>query len=149
MKLFDNIRLWIENNTALAYSFIRIFFGVALLVRGIILFSDTASIVKLAGGDRIYWWYSYITIAHIIGGFLLVLGLLTRLASLIQIPILFGAVFLIHLKQGLLSVGQSLELSVLVLVLLLIYFFFGSGTLAVDWYLKKKKMGEAVVVAES
>lgn len=149
MKLFDNIRLWIENNSTLAYSFIRIFFGTALLIRGIILLSDPASITKLAGEDRIYWWYSYITIAHVVGGFLLAIGFFSRLASLLQIPILFGAVFLIHLKQGLLSVGQSLELSVLVLVLLLIYFIFGSGVLAVDKYLAKGKSNGVSVVKDS
>ena len=105
------------------------------------LFSDPDTITRLAGEERIYWWYSYITIAHIAGGLLLAIGFLTRLAAFIQIPILFGAVFLIHLKQGLLSVGQSLELSVLVLVLLLIYFIFGSGSLSLDWRFKKKKLG--------
>ena len=79
-----------------------------------------------------------------IGGLSLALGLLTRLGSLLQIPVLFGAVFLVHLKQGLLSVGQSLELSVLVLILLLLYFIFGSGVLSVDNYLKKKKLIDSV-----
>jgi len=129
----------LDNNSSLAYSLIRIFLGTALFVRGILLFSDPDTIARLAGEDRTYWWYSYITIAHTAGGFLLAIGFLTRLAALIQIPILLGAVFLIHLKQGLLSVGQSLELSVLVLVLLLVYFIFGSGSLGVDWKLKKNK----------
>ncbi len=135
----ENFWSILDNNSSLAYSLIRIFLGTALFVRGILLFSDPDTITRLAGEERIYWWYSYITIAHIAGGFLLAIGFLTRLAAFIQIPILFGAVFLIHLKQGLLSVGQSLELSVLVLVLLLIYFIFGSGSLSVDWRIREKK----------
>ncbi len=140
MKFITKTILWLDNNTNTAYSLIRAFLGVALFIRGIILASDPASITSLAGEDKIYWWYSYITVAHLIGGFSLAVGLLTRLGSLLQIPILFGAVFLIHLKQGLLSVGQSLELSVLVLVLLLIYFVFGSGKLSFDDRIKKKKL---------
>lgn len=135
----ENFWSILDNNSSLAYSLIRIFLGTALFVRGILLFSDPDTITRLAGEERIYWWYSYITIAHIAGGLLLAIGFLTRLAAFIQIPILFGAVFLIHLKQGLLSVGQSLELSVLVLVLLLIYCIFGSGSLSVDWRLREKK----------
>lgn len=138
MKIFNNTIQWLESNNGLAYSFIRIFLGTALFIRGLIMFSNPAAIVTLAGEDRTYWWFSYITISHISGGILLAIGLFTRLASFIQIPVLVGAVFLIHLKQGLLSVGQSLELSVLVLVLLLIYFVFGAGRLSVDEYRRKK-----------
>ena len=143
MKFINDIILWLNKNTNVAYSLIRIFLGVALFIRGIILASDPAVITTLAGEDKIYWWYSYITIAHLIGGLSLALGLLTRLGSLLQIPVLFGAVFLVHLKQGLLSVGQSLELSVLVLVLLIIYFVFGSGAISVDNSLKKKKLTDS------
>lgn len=139
MKFLSDIKLWLDNNSDLAYGLIRLFLGVALFVRGWILASDPASITRLAGEDKIYWWYSYITIAHIIGGLSLAVGLLTRLGALLQIPILFGAVFLVHLKQGLLSVGQSLELSVLVLVLLLTYFVFGPGALSFDRRIFKKK----------
>lgn len=139
MNKFNSMLQWLEANNSLAYSFIRIFLGTALFIRGWIMFFDPATIAALAGEDKTYWWFSYITIAHLAGGFLLAIGFLTRLASLIQIPILIGAVFLIHLKQGLLSVGQSLELSVLVLVLLLIYFVFGHGRLSVDGYIAKRK----------
>ncbi len=144
MKFINDIILWLNKNTNVAYSLIRIFLGVALFIRGIILASNPAVITTLAGEDKIYWWYSYITIAHLIGGLSLALGLLTRLGSLLQIPVLFGAVFLVHLKQGLLSVGQSLELSVLVLVLLIIYFVFGSGAISADNSLKKKKLADSV-----
>ena len=139
MKFISENFFWLDNNTSLAYALIRAFLGIALFVRGWILISDPAAMIELAGEDKIYWWYSYITITHLVGGFLLAIGFFTRLASLLQIPILYGAVFMIHLKQGLLSVGQSLELSVLVLMLLLLYFIFGSGVLSVDNYLKKKK----------
>ena len=141
MKFISEKFFWLDNNTSLAYALIRAFLGIALFVRGWILISDPAAMIELAGEDKIYWWYSYITITHLVGGFLLAIGFFTRLASLLQIPILYGAVFMIHLKQGLLSVGQSLELSVLVLMLLLLYFIFGSGVLSVDNYLKKKKAG--------
>ena len=139
MKFANKMFQWLDKNNNLAYALIRAFLGIALFVRGWILISDPAAMIELAGEDKIYWWYSYLTITHLIGGFLLAIGFFTRLASLLQIPILYGAVFMIHLKQGLLSVGQSLELSVLVLMLLLLYFIFGSGVLSVDNYLKKKK----------
>lgn len=142
MKLFSDILHWFETHNGLAYSLIRIFLGFALFIRAWILISDPAVTIELAGTDKLYWWYSYISIAHLIGGFLLILGLVTRLAALLQIPILVGAVFFVHFRQGLVTTGQSLELSVLVLILLIIYFLFGSGVLAVDKHIAKKKSGE-------
>lgn len=149
MKLFSKILHWIESNNNIAYSLIRIFLGVALFVRGWVLISNPGAIIQLAGADQWYWWYSYITIAHLIGGLSLTLGLFTRYGALLQIPILFGAVFIVHFKQGLMTGGQSLELSVLVLVLLLIYFIFGSGVLAVDKYFAKGKSNGVSVVKDS
>ncbi len=139
MKPIDNLVKWFDENNSLAYSFIRIFLGIALFVRGIILSSDPQTITQWVGANQWYWWYSYIIVIHIIGGVLLAIGLVSRLAAFLQIPVLIGAVFFIHLKQGLMRVEQSLELSVLVLILLVIFFLFGSGDLALDKYIAKRK----------
>jgi hypothetical protein len=53
------------------------------------------------------------------------------------VPILFGAVFVVHSSGGLLNPGQSLEFSALVLALLVVYFIFGSGELSVDRLLRE------------
>jgi len=139
MKIVNEIVEWLNTNNDLAYSIIRIFLGAALFVRGLILLSDPAKISELAGLNNLYWWFSYITIIHIVAGLLLTVGLLTRIAALLQIPILAGAVFFIHLDQGLMSGEQSLELAVLVLVLLILYFIFGSGTLSLDHFFAGRK----------
>lgn len=143
MKLFHDIIIWFDKNNNIAYSLIRIFCGAALLVRGIIFVSNPDTIIELAGTEKLYWWYSYITIAHLIGGTMLLVGFFTRLSALIQIPILFGAVFIIHLNEGLIAHGQSLELSALILLLLTTYFLFGSGTLSLDNYLLNRKSGDS------
>jgi putative oxidoreductase len=82
----------------------------------------------------------YIVPAHLVGGLLLVLGLLTRLAALVQIPILLGAVFYLHLPQLMVmnvESRQSLELSALVLFLTCLIFLHGSGRLSLDHVLDK------------
>ncbi len=149
MNLFTKTLHWIESNNKLAYSLIRIFLGVALFVRGIVLISDPGAITRLAGAHQFYWWYSYITIAHLVGGLSLAIGLFARFGALLQIPILFGAVFIVHFKQGLMTGGQSLELSALVLVLLFIYFIFGSGVLSIDNYIAKRRSRENQVTSST
>ena len=54
------------------------------------------------------------------------------MAAAAQVPLLLGAVFLIHWQEGLMQPGQSLELAGLVLVLLLVFTIFGSGSLSLD-----------------
>ena len=132
MKKFNDLLIWFNTKHELAYSLIRIFLGIALLVRGLVLLLNPAAITSLAGGREDYWWYSLIMVAHVFGGIFLTIGFQTRLAALLQLPIIIGAVFFIHLKEGLISVGQSLELSVLVMFLLFIYFLFGAGQLSFD-----------------
>jgi uncharacterized membrane protein YphA (DoxX/SURF4 family) len=134
---FNNLFGWFNSKLEFAYSAIRVFLGLALLIRGVVLFSNPHIITSLAGGHEDYWWYSLVMVAHIFGGLFLTVGFQARIASLVQLPILFGAVFFLHLKDGLASVGQSLELSTLVLFLLTIYFLFGAGPLSFDNKTKK------------
>jgi putative oxidoreductase len=71
--------------------------------------------------------------------FLLAIGLITRIAALIQVPILFGAIFFVHMQQGLFSRQQDLEFVILVLFLLLMFAVYGGGRLSVDYVLEKRR----------
>lgn len=73
----------------------------------------------------------YVIIAHGLGGALLVLGVFTRWAALANLPIMAGAFFLVHLKQGF-FVGKDggFEFVMLVLAANLAQVFLGAGALA-------------------
>jgi uncharacterized membrane protein YphA (DoxX/SURF4 family) len=81
----------------------------------------------------------YVVLAHLCGGFLMAIGLVTRIAALAQVPVLFGAVFFVHLEEGLFSRGQNLEFAILVLFLVSLVFVHGPGRWSVDHYLFAKK----------
>ena len=68
-----------------------------------------------------------IAFAHILGGVLLVLGMLTRFACLIQIPVLLGAIIFVNAKQGIWTPFSELWLSILVLLLLIYFLVIGNG----------------------
>ncbi|RLD20540.1 MAG: DoxX family protein [Bacteroidetes bacterium] len=126
MKSFNDTIDSLNNNQNSAYAFIRTFIGIALFVRGYLLFSDPEAIMKLVGDDQLHMWFSYVTIGHLVGGFFMAIGVFTRLGALIQIPLLAGAVFVVH-DKSLLQGSQSLELAVLVLFLLVVCFIYGGG----------------------
>ena len=80
----------------------------------------------------------YVVLAHLFGGLLMALGLLTRVAALVHIPVLLAAVFYIYLpKMIFLEPRQSLEFSSLVLFLLLLFAAFGAGRWLLDHYLSR------------
>jgi uncharacterized membrane protein YphA (DoxX/SURF4 family) len=85
----------------------------------------------------------YVVFAHILGGPLIAFGLFTRIVSLIQIPILIGAVIFVNYPKGFLSMGNhmELEISVVVLVGLVVFIIFGAGKYSID--AKRRREAEA------
>ncbi|MNE72083.1 hypothetical protein D3C80_1679950 [compost metagenome] len=75
---------------------------------------------------------------HLVGGILITIGLLTRFAAVIQIPILIIAVFFVNLSRGFSVLNNELWLSILVLLLLVLFWVVGSGPLSVDQAMKKR-----------
>lgn len=49
----------------------------------------------------------YLIVAHGLGGILLILGLLVRWAALANIPIMAGALWFVHLRQGFFILGDK------------------------------------------
>jgi len=70
---------------------------------------------------------NFIAFAHLLGGFLLVLGLLTRFACILQIPILIGAIVLINSSGDVFKPFSELTLSILILLLLIFFLIVGNG----------------------
>ena len=70
----------------------------------------------------------YLIVAHGLGGICLVLGVLVRWAALVNIPIMAGALFLVHLRQGF-FVGRDggYEYVLLVLGATIAQAFLGAG----------------------
>ena len=132
------------DNPALGLDILRIYTGLALLVRAGLFFARPDALTPYL--ERTGHWAipvavaHYVVLAHAAGGVLLMLGLCTRWAALAQAPILLGAVLFVHLEEGLLSAGQSLELSSLVFVILLVIGVFGPGRLSADYYLEQRAL---------
>ncbi|PEN13450.1 DoxX subfamily protein [Longibacter salinarum] len=138
MSTYRSIVDWIQSHQEVVLDIIRVYLGVGLLVRGGLFISQTSGISSLVDMSQFDIASAaivhYVTFAHLIGGLLLAVGLLTRIAALAQIPVLVGAVFFVHLNEGLLSANQSLEFSALVLFLLVVVFVFGPGRWSADYY---------------
>jgi uncharacterized membrane protein YphA (DoxX/SURF4 family) len=121
----------LEGKQNMAYAYIRIFLGLAMAIRGLILITNPDSMSQLVSEQQMYLGYAAVAMVHLVGGVFLAIGFFPRLASLLLIPVLMGAVFVVHAGEGLMTAGQSLELAVMVLFLLVIFAVFGPGPLAI------------------
>ena len=123
---------------------IRIYLGIALFFKGIHFMIHPQDLVYfLNQGDLnvIEAFVShYVISAHLIGGLMLGIGLLSRVGAAIQLPVLSGALGLVHSKESLFSTTQNIELTTLVLFLLLIYCVIGSGNLSLDYHVVKEDL---------
>lgn len=133
---------WLKNNRAMAVEALRIYFGMSLFFKGLWFISNPAQAhIYMEMIDLPFLPFlsiHVIAFAHLAFGLLLALGCITRIASLIQVPILLGAVFFVHWPKEALFMNQDLEYVILVLVLLLFFSIYGGGSLSVDHKLFKK-----------
>lgn len=150
----DSKRAWWQD-PSVGLDLIRIYLGVGLMVRGAMFISRHDVLVDFL--QRTNTWFvplaaaQYVVAAHLCGGILLALGLGTRLAAAVQIPPLLGAVLFVHIGEGLLTAGQSLEFAALVLAMLTAFSVFGAGRLSLDAWLtarNERDQGESLEAAK-
>jgi len=139
----NSLLSWCKENRDMAVEALRIYLGLGLIIKGVQFISDDELAAEFINQTTIpfveYFSIHIVITVHIAGGVLLALGLITRVAALIQVPILFGAVFFVHLQQGLFTKAQNLEFVILVLFLLLFFTVYGGGRLSLDEVLDRRK----------
>ncbi len=135
MERFESLLRSDEGRQRLALDALRIYLGIGLVVRGALFISKPNLVTELLASHGFFWPMvvaHYVAIAHLAGGLMLALGFMTRLAALAQLPALLGAVLFVHLRDGLFTQGQGLELSALVFVMLAAVAVVGAGPLSID-----------------
>jgi uncharacterized membrane protein YphA (DoxX/SURF4 family) len=120
---------------------IRIYLGFALFAKGVAFVMQGMHVLeemtaRVGFADAVL--AHYVVGAHIAGGLLLAIGLATRVAALVQVPVLLGAVLFVHGDEGLFTQAMRLELSLLVLFLLVLFSLVGSGRLSADQYVFRR-----------
>ena len=142
MNSLQRLDAWNERQQLNAILVLRLALGLLLLFKGLHFISHTPELeALLANGpftEEAQWLAGYVTWSHLFGGVMIMLGLLTRIAVLIQLPVLIGAVFFINAGHGIMTVDAQLGLSIIVLVLLIFFLWAGGGAISMDRYLKTK-----------
>lgn len=146
MTVIQKIEHWGDLHHAKWLDIIRIVLGLLIFTKGIAIVSNTTALQDLLLQNNVFGFSGMmaslavhiIGFVHLVGGILITLGLLTRFAVVIQIPILLCAVLFVNISRGFSAVNSELWLSLIVLLLLVLFWVVGSGPFSVDHQMKRK-----------
>lgn len=133
MTLLQRIGHWGDTHHPKWIDIIRILLGVFLFYKGIEFLEDMSTMTNMIASRISFNSFGLlllghlIVFAHLLGGVLLVFGMLTRFAALIQIPILLGAIIFINAPAGIWQPFSELLISIVVLLLLIYFLIAGNG----------------------
>lgn len=148
MSTLQHIRQWSAAHHPRWLVIVRIGLGLFLFAKGINFMQDSALLEQLIYGkshlaeNTTHWLPIIITWANLLGGFMLMVGLWTRLMCLLQLPILFGAIIDIDAQKSGFGAGPELGLAILALILVIFFLIEGSGPLSLDGYFERNRRDE-------
>ena len=147
MNLVQKVEHWGDLHHAKWLDVIRVILGLIILSKGIEFASQVGSQQGLLFPSNSFGFSALasmviihiVALAHLVGGLLIAVGLLTRLAVVIQMPILLGAIFFVNLSKNFAFFNSELWLSIIVFMLLVLFWIVGSGPYSVDNMIKAKQ----------
>ncbi|GAB3330435.1 hypothetical protein GCM10027299_35100 [Larkinella ripae] len=141
MNVLQRVEHWGDAHHPAWIDALRIMLGIILFLKGISFIGDTEHLYSLVGNKQFgltpVFVVHYVAFTHIVGGLLIAMGCLTRLAILLQLPILIGAVFFVNIRSGFSALNSELWLSIVVLFLMLMFLVVGSGKFSVDDWMRR------------
>jgi uncharacterized membrane protein YphA (DoxX/SURF4 family) len=138
MNILKRTKIWGDMHHPKILDLIRILLGALLCIRAYIYLNNAGYIREFIVTNQIIRQSPevvlaliyYSTFVQMVCGFLILIGLHTRLASLVIFPLIFGAVFFINILNP--YFNAELWLSVLVMTLLALFVVIGSGPWSLD-----------------
>jgi uncharacterized membrane protein YphA (DoxX/SURF4 family) len=142
MNYVQRLEHWGEAHHPKYLDILRIALGIFLCLKGIEFANNTAQLTESMGSRISFNTFlvsaliQYTIFAHVVGGFLIVVGLFTRIACATQIPVLIGA--LLFINWSVMRHFSEFFLALITLLLLCYFLIIGSG----PWSLDKIWRGE-------
>ena len=119
MNTVQKVEHWGDAHHPVWLDIVRIVLGLIILSKGISFIADTeAQKDWMLQGSAFHFSglmamaiIHVVAFAHLVGGLLIAMGLVTRFAVVVQIPILVGAVFFVNIWRGFSPLNSELLLS--------------------------------------
>jgi putative oxidoreductase len=138
MGLIKKVEDWGDSHHPAALDVLRILLGIFLFLKGY-SFMHNMAYLRWTIEDQHLLNLSpflisaimyYVIFVHLTGGALITLGLLTRLLSILQLPVVISAIFVINIFRS--EPNNDLWLSIFACALLGVFALVGSGPLSLN-----------------
>jgi putative oxidoreductase len=140
MNLVQKVETWGDTHQTKWFAILRIILGLIIFFKGLFFVQNTDAIQQMIANSAVNLYAvflaHYVALAHLVGGVLIIMGLITRIAILFQVPVLLGAILFVNADKGFYSIHSELGFSILVLAMLLFFLVFGSGKPSVDEFMR-------------
>jgi uncharacterized membrane protein YphA (DoxX/SURF4 family) len=140
MDTVKSLNKWANRHTSYPIDLLRIALGAFLFIKGTTFITGNQEVAdaispfaNFSGGMFIL---TYVASAHIMGGIMIAVGLLTRWAIWAQLPILVGAVVVSAFGY---TSAQNLLMAIITLIVCVFFLFYGSGRHSADYYFKMQQ----------
>src|SRR4051812_14205157 len=104
MNTVQRIESWAEVHQTKWLALLRVALGLIIFFKGLFFIMNTdilyAMIANSASNLYAVILVHLVALAHLVGGVLITLGLVTRIAVMFQIPILMGAIIFVNSTKG-------------------------------------------------
>jgi putative oxidoreductase len=144
MSTVDRIEHWGDTHHPRWLDIIRIALGIFLIIKGVRFLTNMSELVNNVGNTISFNSFvlimvaHFVVFAHLVGGLFLALGLFTRAACILQIPILIGALIFLRSNEGALAPYSQWLVTVLTLLLLFYFLVVGNGPFSVEHFFDEK-----------
>lgn len=140
VKKWDVLREFGDLHHPKWIDFLRMGLGVAVFIKGIIFLSSPEALLMIMRESNLRGWSfifeHHVAFTYLVGGILIAIGLLTRIAILFALFVFIGSIFCCITNSGFFSVFNDLAFSIAVVALLIFFLIIGPGPWSVDRYMK-------------
>jgi len=138
MNFISKIRTWGDHHHPQWLDYFRILLGLVLIWKGVAFminldaFNSLMNKTNLIAAASISLAAHIVIVLHIIGGLLIAIGSRTRTSCLLNIPILFFAVFFVNAREDIFRPYAEIWLSSFVLIGLICFLIEGDGIISIE-----------------
>ncbi|MBC7937463.1 MAG: DoxX family protein [Rhizobacter sp.] len=145
MNLAHKIQNWEDSKHDGIILIFRVMLGIVITFKGITFLSNITFLDALLKHSSLYRfaessWVWYIAFTSLLCGIFIITGLFTRIAIILQIPVLIGAVLFINPGEHSFAINGESMVSLAVLSMLFYFLFKGPGEISMDNYLKNHEL---------
>lgn len=142
MNAVNKIQAWGDSHHPAVLDIVRVLFGLFLLLKGCGFLTNLTYLERILAQQElanlssgfIGFIMCYVIITHMVGGTLIALGICTRIAAIVQLPVVIAAIFILDRFQS--PFNTEIWASVVATVLLLVFIVIGSGRFSLGRYLE-------------